>query len=75
MLGPFECRHSRELSRRAGRVSNGGQKVRRMTSSLRLEPPSAELLDALVSLGFYLRLGFLPTGEELFGERVGRLVL
>ncbi|MDS0244314.1 hypothetical protein [Microbacterium aurantiacum] len=46
-----------------------------MTSSLRLEPPSAELLDALVSLGFYLRLGFLPTGEELFGERVGRLVL
>lgn len=46
-----------------------------MTSSLRLDPPSAELLDALVSLGFYLRLGFLPTGEELFGERVGRLVL
>lgn len=25
--------------------------------------------------GFYLRLGFVPTGEELFGERVGVLEL
>ncbi|MEU2349349.1 GNAT family N-acetyltransferase [Modestobacter sp. NPDC049651] len=25
--------------------------------------------------GFYLRLGFRPTGEELFGEVVGELVL
>lgn len=70
-------------------------------ADLRLEPPTPELLDALVALPprpgepanvadaitvlwepgddgpeqFYLTLGFVPTGEELFGERVGILPL